>query len=163
MKKAKLYLCLLVFIMTACTPTLTPTNQPATLSPDLPVTNPPQNDSTPSEPMKNPLDPQPGDSAWERGNVFIEESGLMIRESYPPQISLSLSGNLPTPCHQLRVQVSEPDQDNKINVDVYTVVDPNIMCTQVLKPFSENVNLGTFPAGHYSVWVNGESVGEFDS
>jgi hypothetical protein len=87
----------------------------------------------------------------------------LIRESYPPQITLSLQGNLPTPCHNLRAKISEPDAENKINVEVYTVVDPNMMCTQVLKPFQETVELGTFPNGHYSVFVNGELVGEFDS
>jgi hypothetical protein len=116
-----------------------------------------------SEPMQNLPLPEPGDPKFTRGNIFIEDSGLMIRESYPPQISLNLSGNLPTPCHQFRADVSAPDVDNKINVDVYTVVDPNMMCIQVLKAFTESVSLGTFLPGHYSVWVNGESVGEFDS
>jgi hypothetical protein len=113
--------------------------------------------------METPSLALPDDSKFVRGNIFIEESGLMIRESYPPQISLNLSGNLPTPCHQFRADVSKPDAENRINVDVYTVVDPNMMCIQVLKEFSESINLGTYPSGHYSVWVNGESVGEFDS
>jgi len=110
-----------------------------------------------------PYAPQPDEIKLSRGNIFIEEKGLLIRESYPPQIALEISGNLPTPCNLLRAVIAEPDAENKINVDVYTVVDPNMMCTQVLKPFSENMELGTFPSGHYSVWVNGELAGEFDS
>ncbi len=160
---SKIFLSVAVILVTACAPAMEPTSEPATLPPDSAVTSPPQDDMTTNEPMKNPFSPQPGDSKLTRGNVFIEESGLMIRESYPPQISLGLSGDLPTPCHQLRVEVRTPDSDNKINVDVYTVVDPNLMCTQVLKPFTESIDLGTFPSGHYTVWLNGESVGEFDS
>jgi hypothetical protein len=95
--------------------------------------------------------------------VFIEESGIIIRESYPPQISLTLSGNLPNPCHELRAEIGTPDADNRMDVDVYTVVDPNVMCTEVLKPFTESMDLGTFPTGHYTVWVNSELVGEFDA
>jgi hypothetical protein len=95
--------------------------------------------------------------------VFIEEKGVLVRESYPPQISLTVSGNLPTPCNELRLQVDEPDEKNNIQVDAYSVTDPNMMCTQVLKPFQASIDLGTFPSGHYSVYVNGELAGEFDS
>ena len=155
--KYKILLLLVLLSTTACAPTIQP---PPAAVPTEPVINP----VTPtSEPMQNLPLPEPGNTKFTRGNIFIEESGLVIRESYPPQISLNLSGNLPTPCHQFRADVSTPDADNKINVDVYTVVDPNMLCTQVLKPFTESINLGTFPSGHYSVWVNGELAGEFDS
>jgi hypothetical protein len=126
------------------------------------VTNP-AGETSPQQPIENPYAPQPADSSLTRGEVFIEEKGLLVRESYPPQISLSVSGNLPTPCHELRVQVGEPDEKNNIQVEAYTVTDPNMMCTQVLKPFQASIDLGTFPSGHYSVYVNGELAGEFDS
>jgi hypothetical protein len=38
-----------------------------------------------------------------------------------------------------------------------------MICTQVVKPFEENVPLGSFPAGHYMLWVNEEMVTEFDA
>jgi len=149
-----------VVLLVACGAAPT-TSKPA---PDLPVSSS-DSPATKSvvEPSNMPYAPQPDDIKLSRGNIFIEEKGLLIRESYPPQIALEISGNLPTPCNLLRAVIAEPDAENKINVDVYTVVDPNMMCTQVLKPFSENMELGTFPSGHYSVWVNGELAGEFDS
>lgn len=107
--------------------------------------------------------PQNGDIDFTRSDARLEKTELIIRESYPPQISLGMSGDLPTPCHQLRVAINEPDSEKRIMVDVYFVVDPKKSCIQVLKPFQEYVDLGTFPSGHYSVWVNGEQVGEFDS
>jgi hypothetical protein len=110
-----------------------------------------------------PFAPKPNDTELAWGSVFINESGLLIRESFPPQITLILSGDLPTPCHELRVDVNEPDPENKINVEVYSVVDPDQVCIQVLEPFQANIDLGTFPTGHYTVWVNGEMVGEFDT
>lgn len=134
-----------------------------TPEPDLPV-DPSDSPSTPAEePPAMSYAPQPEDVNLSRGEIFIEEKGLLIRESYPPQIALGISGNLPTPCHELRAVISEPDAENRINVELYTVVDPNMMCTQVLKPFMENIELGTFPSGHYSVYINGELAGEFDS
>ncbi len=144
---------LIVLLIAACAPIST-TSAPTAA--DSPVTN-----ATEEPPVSR--EPMPTDANLSRGNVYIEEMGLIIRESYPPQIALSLSGNLPTPCHQLRSEIDPPDAQNKINVDAYTVVDPNMMCAQVLKPFEENIELGTFPSGHYSVWVNGELAGEFDS
>ncbi|HET8707227.1 MAG TPA: hypothetical protein VFM46_13070, partial [Pseudomonadales bacterium] len=83
----------------------------------------------------------------------------LMMESYPPQFSLMLAGSLPTPCHQLRVVVQEP-VENKINVEVYTLVDPNMMCTQVLKAFQVNIGIKTPQAGAYDVLLNGEKVGE---
>ena len=161
--KITIFLLVALILVTACSPAMEPTSEPGAGPPDSAVTSPAQDDMSTNEPLTNPLAPQPDDSKLTRGNVFIEESGVVIRESYPPQISLMINGNLPTPCHQLRAEVHEPDTDNKISVDVYTVVDPDMICTQVLKPFSEGIDLGTFPTGHYSVWINGESVGEFDS
>jgi hypothetical protein len=32
-----------------------------------------------------------------------------------------------------------------------------------VEPFEATIDLGTYPSGHYSVWVNGELAGEFDS
>jgi hypothetical protein len=84
-------------------------------------------------------------------------------ESFPPQFSLALSGELPTPCNQLRVDVMPPDGENKIVVDVYSLVSPDTMCADVIQPFSENIPLGSFPAGHYTIWINGEKVAEFDA
>ena len=147
-----------ILILAGCTAAQEPT-----IPPDTAVTSPPQDDLGTQPPMENPLAPQPSDSNLTRGNVFIQSMDMLIRESYPPQISLNIAGELPTPCHQLRAEINEPDAENRINVDIYTVVDPNLMCTQVLKPFEASINLGTFPTGHYSVWVNGESAGEFDS
>ena len=116
-----------------------------------------------NEPMLNPFAPQAGDSALTRGNVYLNKIDLPIRESFPPQVSLNLAGDLPTPCNQLRVDIAPPDQQKQILVDVYSVIDPNQICTQVLEPFEESIDLGTFPTGHYTVWVNSQKVGEFDT
>jgi hypothetical protein len=47
---------------------------------------------TTNEPYVNPFSPKPGDEKLTRGNVFINEASLIIRESYPPQIPYPLAG-----------------------------------------------------------------------
>jgi hypothetical protein len=151
-------LLLIVILIASCAP------QPqATTVPDTAVTSPPEDTLPTNEPASSPFSPLPDDQNLVRGNVYPNESSLLIRESFPPQISLLISGDLPTPCNQLRVDVAPPDQENKIDVELYSVSDPNKACIQVLEPFEESIDLGTFPTGHYSVWVNGEMIGEFDS
>lgn len=140
---------------------------------NLPVTEPPaaaptQNTAAPtnqppSEPLNNEYLPQPGDENFSRGEVFIDNSDLLIMESFPVQIALVFEGNLPTPCNHLRVIANPPDDENRIQVEAYSVINPAETCIQVLEPFQANVMLGSFPTGHYSLWLNGEMVGEFDS
>lgn len=143
----------------ACTPAATPTDEPADPPPDTAVTSPAS-----SEPPALPsYAPRPGDSNFERNPIFIGEAGIILRESFPVQVALVLSGELPTPCHQFRAIVNPPDDENKIQVEAYTLVNPQLNCIQVLKPFQEMVELGTFPGGHYTVWVNEMFVGEFDT
>lgn len=151
---------LLMLIVAACTP---PAGNAATPPPDTAVTSPPEDNMPTNEPVASPFAPRPGDEQLKRGEVFLDEASLLIRESFPPQIVLVLRGNLPTPCHELRAEITAPDQENNIAVEVYSVVDPDTVCIQVLEPIEEQIELGTFPSGHYSVWVNGQLAGEFDS
>jgi hypothetical protein len=104
-----------------------------------------------------------GDEGKTRGNAYINDVQLMIMESYPVQISLAVSGDLPTPCNELRYAIEQPDEENRIYVEVYSVIDPGMMCVQVLDPFAKNISLPVqgLPDGTYAVYVNGELVGEF--
>lgn len=153
---------LLLALLTACAPTQTPL-------PDTPVDS---NMPRPIDPIINdgPLGPKtddtiprPADKALHHGTVYLDSIELLTLESYPLQFSLALAGNLPTPCNHLRVAVSPPDAENKILVNVYSLSAPDTVCIQVLQPFSENIPLGSFPSGHYTLWVNGEQVAEFDA
>lgn len=147
MKRILFTLMVVLFTITACAPA---TGQPI-------ATN-----ESPT-PQTGDFIPGPADLNLLRGNVFLDSTELLTMESYPLQFALALKGSLSTPCHELRVAVSPPDSQNKIVVDVYSVADPNAICAQVLEPFEENFPLGSFPAGHYTLWVNGERVTEFDS
>ncbi|MEJ2759363.1 MAG: hypothetical protein P8046_12860, partial [Anaerolineales bacterium] len=46
---------------------------------------------------------EPGQGKLTKGKAFVNSADLLIMESYPVQISLALSGELPTPCNKLTV------------------------------------------------------------
>lgn len=162
--KRSILLIVIALLAGACMPAESPSATPVDPPPDTVVTSPPVTDQSPMETPEAPSYlPKPADSQFVRGNLFIGEAGLILRESFPVQVALELSGELPTPCHQLRVIAEPPDAENRIRVEAYTVVNPDLNCIQVVKLFLETIELGTFPGGHYTVWVNGEEVGEFDT
>ena len=109
-------------------------------------------------------EPQPGDDDMTRDEVSLdmENSQLLITDTQPVQVNAILKGSLSDPCHQLRVVVTSPDTDDVINLEVYSLVDSGIRCITVLKPFDATILLGSFSSGHYSVYANGELLGEFD-
>jgi hypothetical protein len=150
MKRLTFAMLVLVLILSACAPGL---SEP--VSSDNPM-----NSETPLPPTE-PASQLP--DSWVRGQVYLDRTDLLILESHPLQFMLVLQGNLPTPCHELRVDVSLPDEQNKVMVEVYSVVDPSVICIQVLAPFETNHALGSFPAGHYTLWINGNQVAEFDA
>ena len=111
------------------------------------------------------FEPQPGDASLTRDQVFLDmaNSKILIQEGLPIQASVQLVGNLSDPCHQLRVVITPSDASNRINLEVYSVFDRGEACITVLKSFDATIPLGHFPSGHYSVYVNDQLLGEFDS
>jgi len=97
-----------------------------------------------------------------RGPVFIDETELLLLESFPVQIELVIRGALPTPCASLEWLVEAPDDQGRIQVEAFSLQDPAIDCIQVLKEMEERLAIGSYSEGSYSVWLNGELVGEFE-
>lgn len=117
----------------------------------------------PSDPPPHEFAPKPSDAGLLRGEVYLDSTDLLTLESHPLQFMLALNGSLPTPCHQLRVEVSPPDGANRINLEVYSVVKPDEICVQMLQSFEANIPLDSFPEGTYTLWVNGDQAAEFDA
>jgi inhibitor of cysteine peptidase len=115
-------------------------------------------------PVTGTFAPEAGDDKLVRGEAFVEipDSQVVLLESYPVQVQVNLQGSLPNPCHQLRVNPSQPDSQNRIQIEVYSVTKPDTMCTEVLKPFNVQFPLGNLSTGHYLIYINGELLAEFD-
>jgi hypothetical protein len=104
---------------------------------------------------------QSNDGGLKTGPVYIDRSKIMMKESYPVQVELVLTGNLPTPCNMLRVVSAEPDENGHIEIEAYTVSDPDKMCAQVLTPFVALVPLGEYTEGAYTISINDVESGDF--
>ena len=162
MKRLFYTLLTLTLILAACAPAADSNDAPVSYpNVSYPNTSYPNSEENPAAMPIQDYAPQPGDAALTRENVYLESTDLLSLESFPLQFMLQLKGNLPTPCNALRVVVSPPDADNKVLVDVYSVIDSNKVCAQVIQPFDVNIPLGSFSAGAYTLWVNGEQVAEF--
>ena len=109
-----------------------------------------------------PPESTPTQDAVFRGAAYIEETEILLLESFPVQVRLKLRGNLPTPCHALQWEVSEPDEQGQIRVEVYAATEPDQICIQVLEPFEAQIPLGDYREGDFTVWLNGEKVGAFN-
>lgn len=99
-----------------------------------------------------------------KGPLYISSAELLIMESFPIQVRLHVTGDLPTPCHRFQAEVSQPDAENRIDVNIYSLSNPELMCAQVLQPFDESVSIPMSgrPDGTYSVYLNGELIGQFE-
>jgi hypothetical protein len=165
MRKITLSLFILSLVLAACQAAPAVVEE-LPVSPEFATPNPdsPVGDSDMNEPsVENPYAPRPGDGNLVTGNVYIDRADLLTLESYPLQFLLSVSGSLPDPCHHLRATVDVSESQNRIDVQVYSLADPETMCIQVLEPFDINLPLGSFPAGEYELYLNGEKVAEFQS
>jgi hypothetical protein len=104
--------------------------------------------------------PDPSDEDMIRSDVLVE--GMNIKEggSGSDEYFLDINGSLRNPCYELRIVVLPPNEESRIDVEVYSVLSPDSICTQVLEPFEASVSLGTYTGGEYTVWVNDEMVGD---
>ena len=102
------------------------------------------------------------DGGLVRGPVYVDEAELVILESFPVQVELVIRGALPTPCASLQWRAEPPDEQGRIMVEAFSLQDPALACIQVLQEMEERLPIGSYSEGSYSVWLNGELVGEFE-
>jgi hypothetical protein len=141
-------------------PTIPPSQSNDQPTASLPGTSLPPA-TIPPQPANQPYAPQPGDNALTRQQVFLDTTSVRNLDSDPNTYVLDMRGYLPTPCNKLRVVVAAPNGQNQVMVDVYSVINPDEICIMIVQPLDTSVMLGKFPSGHYTVWINGQQVGEF--
>lgn len=165
LKQTITFLLLTAMLLAACAPASLPVDGGVkdipTASPDDAVSKPdPGATPLPAGDVEDPSAPRASDAALTRSQAFVDSYEVLTLESFPPQYRIRVKGTLPTPCHQLRMAVSPPDAAGNIEVEVYSVVDPNLTCAQVLQDFEHSVSLGDLPPGReYVVLVNDQRAG----
>jgi hypothetical protein len=125
----------------------------------------PKATSVPALQFDNPYAPQPGDRDLMAGDLKIDSASVALGESQPPQLKIDINYFPPTPCYQLRVEVSGPDEKNQISLKAYGVAEKDKPCAlmALATPLQASLNLGSLPKGHYTVLLNGNQIGEIDS
>jgi hypothetical protein len=89
--------------------------------------------------------------------TVIDSVDALILESAPPQINLHVTGYQPDGC-TFPVQVEQSVDGNNINVRIYRMLPPDIMCTMQLVSYDETIPLGSFESGEYTIDVNGTVI-----
>ncbi len=124
------------------------------------ATQPPSATPAPVQ-ANNPYAPQAGDSSLSADTATYEST---VSTQTGKDVQLDLAYRLPNPCHQVRIVVSTPDANGRINLKLYSVFEAGKPCTlmALATPLHAQLDLGSFPKGHYTVYVNDTKAVEFD-
>lgn len=93
----------------------------------------------------------PGD----RSPAYVESVEFLFLESDPVQVQAIVTGSLPTPCH-VPAWAWDTVASTAPAIIVYSTVDPEVMCAQVLEPFEQTIPIGSFETGSHVLTVNGQ-------
>lgn len=146
------FLLLTAILLTSCiaAPTAEPT---PTAAPPYRIT-----------PDENPFEPKLEDIGRQTATVTI--TSVLLSERYefsPVRSAISFVGYMPSVCNELRVEISPPDEEYNVFIEVYSLINPNVQCDNVFQQFETTILLGMYSPGRYSVWVNDSLVGDFVS
>jgi inhibitor of cysteine peptidase len=114
-----------------------------------------------AEPTSTPEQPEsPVQSGRERGQTaIVDDLEIMLLESFPVQVNAVVSGNLPDGCTNLD-EFEVEQEGNTFNIIIWTVREPEAVCTLALVPFEESVPLEVegLEAGEYTVIAQSQSA-----
>ncbi|HUP26929.1 MAG TPA: hypothetical protein VM409_00720 [Chloroflexia bacterium] len=101
---------------------------------------------------------QQPESDQQIGSAQVDSIDILMLESFPVQVSVTVKGNLPDACTTLGT-ISRTRNGNTFNVNVATTRPRSAMCAQMIVPFEETLALDVagLKAGTYTVNVNGVS------
>lgn len=90
--------------------------------------------------------------------VTIDSAQVVELDGSRSGYGLRITGTMPTPCHELRVEFSDPDEKNQIDVLVYAVSDPGQVCIQVLESFDVTIAIELYDPDSDSLVINQEII-----
>jgi hypothetical protein len=131
------------------------------IDPDQPV------DSGGDEPIAEPgpagsiPEPRPPVEGSVDGEVSVTSADVRIMESFPVQVALDVTGEKPTPCHEIFWTVG--DDGEVIAIEMISQVAAEQVCAEVIEPFTIAVPLGSWTGESREIQLNGEVVGSFEN
>ncbi|NLX11916.1 MAG: hypothetical protein GXY36_19895 [Chloroflexi bacterium] len=95
-----------------------------------------------------------GEAVPFRSPTVIEDIEVVVMESMPMQVSLTVTGYQPDGC-ELPVQIEQRREGNDIYVEIYREMDPAMACPMTIVAYNETIPLeGGFEPGEYTFHVN---------
>ncbi len=88
--------------------------------------------------------------------AYIDQIQILLLESFPLQVNVIVTGNLPDGCTSIVGTQAIKTEANVFEIHVYTERMIDALCTMALVPFEENVKLDVYglDAGTYLVKAN---------
>lgn len=115
-------------------------------------------------PEENPYAPQTSDLGKQIAGVTISSVSLSERiDLTPSRVALRIQGSMPSVCNELRISIERPDEEARIFIEAYSLVNPDIQCDDVFQQFEASILMGTYSSGRYTIWINGGLAGDFVS
>ncbi len=103
---------------------------------------------------EHPLGSPTGDTTMITRPLQIEQIDVLVAESYPPQVSVTVAGVIPDSCTKPRdPQVSR--DGSTFTITILGERPADMACAQVISTYQQTIPLGTVQPGNYQVIVNG--------
>jgi len=104
--------------------------------------------------------PTPPPSEPIYGSVMLSSIKFTIPEgTVEPEIRFL--GTVPTLCNKLIFKVDPIDSKKQIIIHVFTTSNMKESCLKKAEPFDQTIRLSKVPTGTYTVWFNGNKLGEY--
>ncbi|MDW8059802.1 MAG: hypothetical protein RMK01_06980 [Thermomicrobium sp.] len=97
---------------------------------------------------------EPGTNALEYGLAMVEQVEVRVGEGVPAQVEIDVQGSLPDACAELVEDPTIVVEGQRVTVQVEWQRPRDLVCAQVLRPFTTTIPLGAFPPGEYTLVVN---------
>jgi hypothetical protein len=95
------------------------------------------------------------------GTLTIDRSEVLLLESYPVQVRLSIHGTRFT-CDRLDWDVRLDEAVGRMEVRLWAEPGPALFCLPGESAFDESIPLGSFETADLEAFLNGESIGRID-
>jgi hypothetical protein len=95
------------------------------------------------------------------GRLTIDRSEMLLLESFPVQVQLSIHGTRST-CDRLDWDVRLDEVVGRMEVRLWAEPGPALTCLPGETVFDESIPLGSFEVADLEVFLNEESIGRID-
>ena len=114
--------------------------------------------TTPSESAVSPAQPSPQEADMRQVPAIVETVEVNVLESFPLQLTLTVTGNFQDGC-EAPLKVKQEQDGDRLDITLYRELPADAICTAVIVPFEETVPLeGGFESGTYTLDVNGVAI-----